>query len=156
MSSLTRSSTDIDSSTQGLVRMRAIRDSGTVRLPTRLLSDSIYTGRLVSKFRSACQMSVSKCFWLGCGVPGMRPSTELRWRASPSRSSTCSPAARSACRTCVFPTPVCPKKINDPIGLLGEFKPALFRWIDLATLDTPFETPNNKEQDLKHYHLPAQ
>ena len=27
---------------------------------------------------------------------------------------------------CVFPTPVCPKKINDPIGLLGSLIPALF------------------------------
>ena len=41
----------------------------------------------------------------------------------------------------VFPTPVCPRKINEPIGLLGEFKPALFLWIDLTTLETAWSCP---------------
>ena len=27
---------------------------------------------------------------------------------------------------CVLPTPVCPRNMKDPIGLLGEFRPALF------------------------------
>ena len=27
---------------------------------------------------------------------------------------------------CVLSTPVCPRNINDPIGLFGEFNPALF------------------------------
>ena len=28
---------------------------------------------------------------------------------------------------CVLPTPVCPKNINDPIGLFGSLSPARFR-----------------------------
>jgi hypothetical protein len=32
----------------------------------------------------------------------------------------------------VFPTPVCPRKINEPIGLLGSFKPVWFLWIALT------------------------
>ena len=34
---------------------------------------------------------------------------------------------------CVFPTPVWPRKMNEPIGFFGSFKPALFLWIDLTT-----------------------
>ncbi|OPZ54342.1 MAG: hypothetical protein BWY89_01610 [Bacteroidetes bacterium ADurb.BinA012] len=36
--------------------------------------------------------------------------------------------------SCVFPTPVGPRKINVPIGLFGSFSPALLRWIDLTIL----------------------
>ena len=35
--------------------------------------------------------------------------------------------------SCVFPTPVWPKNINDPIGLLGSFKPVWFLCIALTT-----------------------
>ena len=41
----------------------------------------------------------------------------------------------------VFPTPVWPRKINEPIGLLGEFSPALFLCIDLTTLETASSWP---------------
>ncbi len=37
---------------------------------------------------------------------------------------------------CVFPTPVWPKKINEPIGRLGSFNPARFLWIERAILIT--------------------
>ena len=38
--------------------------------------------------------------------------------------------------SCVFPTPVWPKNINEPIGLLGSLIPALFLWIAFTTLFT--------------------
>ena len=38
--------------------------------------------------------------------------------------------------SCVFPTPVDPKKMNDPIGLLGSFKPILLRCIALTIFAT--------------------
>ena len=33
----------------------------------------------------------------------------------------------------VFPTPVCPRNIKDPIGLFGSFNPVWFLWIALTT-----------------------
>ena len=42
---------------------------------------------------------------------------------------------------CVLPTPVCPRKINDPIGLSGSFSPARFLWIDLTTFLTASSCP---------------
>ena len=42
---------------------------------------------------------------------------------------------------CVLPTPVWPKNINDPIGLFGELRPALFLWIDFTTFDTASSWP---------------
>ncbi len=42
---------------------------------------------------------------------------------------------------CVFPTPVWPKNINEPIGLLGSLRPALLRWMDLAILFTASSCP---------------
>src|SRR5690606_13964138 len=41
----------------------------------------------------------------------------------------------------VLPTPVCPKNMNEPIGLFGSFSPALFLWIDLAILLTASSCP---------------
>ncbi len=94
---------------QGLSRMASIRASGTRTLPTFLLSLSTYTGRDGSKCRSASHTKLSKRFWLGCSWPGMWPSTELRWLASASRSSTCAPWAASACSRRVLPLPVGPQ-----------------------------------------------
>ena len=37
---------------------------------------------------------------------------------------------------CVFPTPVEPKKINEPIGRFGSFNPARFLWIERAIFNT--------------------
>ena len=42
---------------------------------------------------------------------------------------------------CVFPTPVWPRKINEPIGLFGSFKPARFLWIDFAIFWTASSCP---------------
>ena len=36
----------------------------------------------------------------------------------------------------VFPTPVCPKKIKEPMGLSGAFNPARLRWMDFTTFST--------------------
>ena len=41
----------------------------------------------------------------------------------------------------VLPTPVCPRNINEPIGFLGSFKPARFRWIDFTTLSIALSWP---------------
>ena len=58
--------------------MRSIRACGTRNSPTFLLSLSIHTVRDGSQRRSASHTRVSNCFWLGCGLPGTRPSTEPR------------------------------------------------------------------------------
>ena len=42
---------------------------------------------------------------------------------------------------CVFPTPVWPKNINEPIGLLGSFNPALFRCIAFVIFWTASSWP---------------
>ena len=42
---------------------------------------------------------------------------------------------------CVLPTPVCPKKINEPIGLLGSLSPTLFLCIAFTTLETASSCP---------------
>ena len=80
----------------GEARMCSISAGGTRRSPTFLLSLSTYTGRAGSKRRSASQTRESNCFWPGCALPGTRPSTEPRWFASASRSSTCAPCALPA------------------------------------------------------------
>jgi hypothetical protein len=36
----------------------------------------------------------------------------------------------------VLPTPVGPRKMKEPIGFFGSFKPTLFLWIALVILDT--------------------
>ena len=41
----------------------------------------------------------------------------------------------------VLPTPVCPKNINDPIGLLGSFSPVRLRLIALTTFSTASSCP---------------
>ena len=41
----------------------------------------------------------------------------------------------------VFPTPVCPKKMKEPIGLFGSFNPVLFLWIDRAIFITASSCP---------------
>ena len=51
---------------------------------------------------------VSNAFCDGCSRPGMAPSTEPRWAARASRSSTCSPCSASACKTLVLALPVGP------------------------------------------------
>ena len=43
--------------------------------------------------------------------------------------------------SCVFPTPVCPRNMNEPIGFLGSFNPALFLWIDLTTFSIALSWP---------------
>ena len=43
----------------------------------------------------------------------------------------------------VLPTPVCPRKIKDPIGLSGAFKPDLFLWIAFTIFSTAFFCPIN-------------
>ncbi len=58
--------------------------------------------------------------------------------------SDCSLSNNSLASTfanCVLPTPVCPKKINDPIGLLGSFNPARFLCIALTTFPTASSCP---------------
>ena len=41
----------------------------------------------------------------------------------------------------VLPTPVWPKKINEPIGLFGSFNPARFLWMDFAIFITASSCP---------------
>ena len=41
----------------------------------------------------------------------------------------------------VLPTPVVPRKINVPIGLLGSFNPALFLWMAFTTFFTASSWP---------------
>ena len=41
----------------------------------------------------------------------------------------------------VLPTPVCPRKIKEPIGLLGSFNPTLFLWMAFTTLATAWSWP---------------
>ena len=73
------------------------------------LSPSAHTTRAGSKPRRACHSCVSKAFCDGCGWPGSGPSTEPRWQASASRSSTGSPAAASACSSRLLADPVRPQ-----------------------------------------------
>ena len=89
--------------------MRSMSFSGTRRSPTFLLSLSTITGRAGSKRRSASQTLDSNCFCPGCGLPGTRPSTEPRWFASSSRSSTCTPSSVSRCSSRLLPEPVTPQ-----------------------------------------------
>ena len=89
--------------------MASINASGRATLPTFLLSASTNTGRAASSARSACHTRISKCFCDGCGCPGIIPNTEARWLASASKSSTCAPAAASACSRRVLPEPVGPQ-----------------------------------------------
>ena len=41
----------------------------------------------------------------------------------------------------VLPTPVGPRKRNEPMGLSGSFSPALLRWMALTTSSTAFSWP---------------
>ncbi|CAI8370442.1 MAG: Uncharacterised protein [Cryomorphaceae bacterium] len=43
--------------------------------------------------------------------------------------------------SCVLPTPVGPRKINEPIGLLGSFSPTLFLRIAFTTFSTASSCP---------------
>ena len=72
--------------------MRSISASGTRRSPTFLLSLSTNTGRAGSRRAQRVPERGVEGLLRGCGSPGTRPSTEPRWLASASRSSTCAPA----------------------------------------------------------------
>ena len=61
----------------------------------------------------------------------------MRISASPLSKSSLAKTFAS----CVLPTPVCPKNIKDPIGLLGSFSPARFLWMAFTTLDTASSWP---------------
>ena len=54
---------------------------------------------------------------VGWACPGMAPSTELRWLASASRSSTCTPCSASASSSLVLPLPVGPVTRQSPARL---------------------------------------
>ena len=70
----------------GAHRMESTSASGSLSLPSKLDSDSRYTGRSAEKFWKAAQSLLSKSFWEGWGWPGSSPNTEPLWLARPSRS----------------------------------------------------------------------
>ena len=90
-------------------RIAQIRASGTRRSPTLRLSDSTKTGRVRDRTIATRPDQRFEHLLRRLRRAGMPPSTEPRWCASPSRSSTCEPAAARCCSRRLLPLPVVPQ-----------------------------------------------
>ena len=109
ISNATRASTGSSSQTHGAARIRWISGSGTRSSPIFLLSLSTNTGRAGSSRRERVPQRDVECFCVGCALPGTSPSTEPRWLAIDSRSSTWPPFAAIAPSRRLLPEPVGPQ-----------------------------------------------
>lgn len=98
----------IDAYAVGAAQAFEERGTGHVQAADAPALGFVHTGRAGSTPRSTDHRRVSKAFCPGWGVLASPPSTDPRWMASPSRSSTCSPASASAPSSAVLALPVGP------------------------------------------------